>query len=161
MSASAVAIRKLKLVLGHINKMTCWSALGVGFLAMLMAFELAAFNDGQGLRASEHSIPALASSDVATTVSDFQIKEWPRNLRTDLRGTSIKVVLPESEPDRPWDDALMENFVRSPALRFRRSDRAMIRAQSCRAICGSSLPLFAGGRVRYRHRMAGDPVGLR
>ena len=110
MSTSAVVIRKLKLVLGHINKVTCWLALEVGFLAMLMAFELAAFSDGQGLRASEHSIPALASSDVATAVSDFQIKEWPRNLRTDLRGTAIKVVLPENEPDRPWDDALMEKF---------------------------------------------------
>jgi trehalose/maltose transport system substrate-binding protein len=93
MSTSAVAIRKLKLVLGHIHKMTCQSALEVGFLAMLMAFELAAFNDGRGLRASEHSIPALASSNVAPTVSDFQIKEWPRNLRTIRPGNDTSAVL--------------------------------------------------------------------
>jgi hypothetical protein len=55
-------------------------------------------------------MPTLVSSDAATTVSDLQIKEWPSNLRTDLKGTSIKVVLPENEPDRPWNDALIRKF---------------------------------------------------
>jgi trehalose/maltose transport system substrate-binding protein len=53
---------------------------------------------------------ALASVDLATTVSDLQIREWPRNLRTDLKGSSIKVALPENAPDRPWNDALMRKF---------------------------------------------------
>jgi hypothetical protein len=48
--------------------------------------------------------------NAATTVSDLQIKEWPRNLRTDLKGASVKVVLPENEPDRPWNDALIRKF---------------------------------------------------
>jgi trehalose/maltose transport system substrate-binding protein len=42
--------------------------------------------------------------------SKFEIKEWPKNLRTDLLGTSIKVVLPENALDRPWDDALIAKF---------------------------------------------------
>jgi len=58
----------------------------------------------------DRTIPALASADLATTVSDFQIEEWPRNLRTDLKRSSIRVVLPENAPDRPWNDALMAKF---------------------------------------------------
>jgi len=46
----------------------------------------------------------------AKTVSEFQIKDWPRNLRTDLEGASIKVALPENAPDRLWNDALMRRF---------------------------------------------------
>ncbi len=42
--------------------------------------------------------------------SEFEIKEWPKNLRTDLRRTSITLVLPENAPDRPWDDALIAKF---------------------------------------------------
>lgn len=40
----------------------------------------------------------------------FEIAEWPANLRTDLKGSSIKAVLPENEPDRPWNDALIAKF---------------------------------------------------
>jgi trehalose/maltose transport system substrate-binding protein len=40
----------------------------------------------------------------------YRIDSWPATLRTDLRGTSLKVVLPENAPDRPWDDALMSKF---------------------------------------------------
>ena len=64
-----------------------------------------------GLRSSEHKIPAPPSTAVAKTVSEFEIKDWPRNLRTDLKGSSIKVVLPENAPDRPWNDALMRKFL--------------------------------------------------
>jgi trehalose/maltose transport system substrate-binding protein len=110
MNTPVLAIRKLKLVLGHINKTTCWWTLSVVFLLILIVFELAGFNDGNGLRASEHGIPALASADSATRVSDFQTKEWPRSLRTDLKGSSIKIVLPENAPDPPWNDALMTKF---------------------------------------------------
>jgi trehalose/maltose transport system substrate-binding protein len=91
-------------------KTACWWPLTVGFLAILTGFEPAASHDGTGLRASEHKMPALASADVATAVSDFEIKEWPRNLRTDLKGALIKVALPENAPDRPWNDALMAKF---------------------------------------------------
>jgi hypothetical protein len=100
MNASVLAIRQWKLILGHMNKRRCWWALAVSFLAILIVFELAGLNDGKGLRASVHCIPALASADLATTVSDFQIKEWPRNLRTDLKGSFIRVVLPENERRR-------------------------------------------------------------
>ena len=57
-------------------------------------------------------IPAMLfpQSDLTQPSSKFEIKEWPINLRTDLRGTSIKVVLPENALDRPWDDALIAKF---------------------------------------------------
>jgi len=110
MNTSVLVIRKWKVVLGGINKMTRWWAPAVAFLVILTAFELAGCNDGKDSRASEQGIPALALADLATTVSDFQIREWPRNLRTDLKGSSIKVVLPENAPDRPWNDALMKKF---------------------------------------------------
>src|SRR5258708_17747966 len=42
--------------------------------------------------------------------SEFEIKEWPKNLRTDLRGTSVNIVLPENALDPPWDDALIAKF---------------------------------------------------
>jgi len=92
-------------------KTTSWWPLAFGYLAMLTGFGLTALHDYKGLRASEHKTPALlASTTDATTVSDFEIKEWPRRLRTDLKGTSIKVALPENAPDRPWNDALMAKF---------------------------------------------------
>jgi trehalose/maltose transport system substrate-binding protein len=46
----------------------------------------------------------------APQVSEIKINEWPRSLRTDLRGTSIKVVLPENALDTPWNDALIAKF---------------------------------------------------
>lgn len=52
----------------------------------------------------------LASQSAAPQLSKFEIKEWPANLRTDLKGTSIKLVLPENALDRPWDDALIAKF---------------------------------------------------
>src|SRR4029077_6701687 len=70
-------------------KTTSWWLLAFGYLAMLTGFGLTALHDYKGLRASEHKTPApLASTTDATTVSDFEIKEWPRRLRTDLKGTS-------------------------------------------------------------------------
>lgn len=56
-------------------------------------------------------VAAVASPSGATTPpSKFAIKEWPTNLRRDLRGTAVKVVLPENALDQPWDDALMAKF---------------------------------------------------
>jgi len=57
-------------------------------------------------------ILAFLSSQTSSVApsSEFEIKEWPRNLRTDLRGTSITLVLPENAPDRSWDDALIAKF---------------------------------------------------
>ena len=52
----------------------------------------------------------LASQSTVSQSPDLKIKEWPRNLRTDLKGTSIKLVLPENALDRPWDDALIAKF---------------------------------------------------
>src|SRR6478752_5313794 len=50
------------------------------------------------------------TSAVAQLPSKFEIAEWPANLRTDLKGSSIKAVFPENEPDRPWNDALIAKF---------------------------------------------------
>jgi len=88
-------------------KTTFWT---LGLLGILTGFALAAADDYKGLRGSEHKIPALPSTAVEKTVSEFEIKDWPRNLRTDLKGSLIKVVLPENAPDRPWNDALMRKF---------------------------------------------------
>jgi trehalose/maltose transport system substrate-binding protein len=52
----------------------------------------------------------LSKSSSVSSFSEFEIKEWATNLRTDLRGTSIKIVLPENALDRPWDDALIAKF---------------------------------------------------
>jgi len=48
----------------------------------------------------------------APSSAQFEIKEWPHNLRTDLKGSKIKIALPENEPDRPWNDALLARFRR-------------------------------------------------
>jgi len=55
-------------------------------------------------------LAALPSRAAAPQPSEYEIREWPTTLRTDLMGKSIKVVLPENAPDRPWDDALMAKF---------------------------------------------------
>ena len=39
-----------------------------------------------------------------------EIREWPKNLRTDLKGTSIRVALPENAVDTHWNDALIAKF---------------------------------------------------
>jgi trehalose/maltose transport system substrate-binding protein len=81
--------------------------LALGFLVMLAALALTVTRDSMGLRASEHK--TAPSGPIAVTPS-FEIKDWPRNLRTDLRGASITVPLPENAPDGPWDDALLAKF---------------------------------------------------
>ena len=89
---------------------TCRRPLALGFLAILITLESAVPHDSKGLPASERKKPAAATTGLASIISEFEIKEWPKNLRTDLKGSSIKVVLPENTPDRPWDDALMAKF---------------------------------------------------
>src|SRR4051812_30685627 len=42
--------------------------------------------------------------------SKFEIKEFPRNLRTDLKGASIRYAVEENAPDREWNGALMAKF---------------------------------------------------
>jgi hypothetical protein len=55
-------------------------------------------------------LASLSSQTSPAPPSEFEIKEWPRDLRTDLRETSIKIVLPENALDLPWDDALIAKF---------------------------------------------------
>ena len=55
-------------------------------------------------------LASLPSQTSPAPPSESEIKEWPKNLRTDLRETSIKIVLPENALDRPWDDALITKF---------------------------------------------------
>src|SRR5712691_9493622 len=55
-------------------------------------------------------LASLPSQTSPAPPSEFEIEEWPKNLRTDLRETSIKIVLPENALDRPWDDALIAKF---------------------------------------------------
>ena len=55
-------------------------------------------------------LASLSSQTSPAPPSEFEIKEWPRNLRTNLRETSIKIVLPENALDLPWDDALIAKF---------------------------------------------------
>ncbi len=86
-------------------------------------------------------VASLASpSSAATLPSEFAIKEWPTNLRKDLRGTPVKVVLPENALDQPWDDALMAKF----------QELTGIRVQTVRP--GN----VAGNTFRLRRRLAAD-----
>jgi hypothetical protein len=54
--------------------------LELGFLVMLAALALTVTRDSMGLRASEHK--TAASGPIAVTPS-FEIRDWPRNLRTE------------------------------------------------------------------------------
>ena len=54
------------------------------------------------------AVPAQTSP--ASSAGKFEINEWPKNLRTDLKGTRIRLALPENALDRPWDDALLARF---------------------------------------------------
>jgi len=68
----------------------------------------------------------------------FKIRDqrMAENLRTDLKGTSIKVALPENALDRPWDDGLIASSSNLPGSR--------------------SKPF---GRQRYDRRFGGLPTG--
>lgn len=82
-------------------------------------------------------VASVASPSGATTPpSKFAIKEWPTNLRRDLRGTTVKVVLPENALDQPWDDALMAKF----------SDLTGIRVQIVRP--GNDTTVVLAGYLR-------------
>src|SRR5436190_8802652 len=56
-------------------KATFWT---LGLLGILTGFALAAADDYTGLSASEYKLPALPSTAVAQTVSEFEIKAWPK-----------------------------------------------------------------------------------
>ena len=88
-------------------------------------------------------VASLASPSSATTPpSEFAIKEWPTNLRRDLRGTSVKVVLHENALDQPWDDALMAKFRELTGIRVQTvrpgNDTTAVLASYLRAFANSS-----------------------
>ncbi len=87
-------------------------------------------------------VASLASpSSAATLPSEFAIKEWPTNLRKDLRGTPVKVVLPENALDQPWDDALMAKFQELTGIRV----QTVRPGNDTTAVLGSYLRAFANG----------------
>ena len=87
-------------------------------------------------------VTSLASPSSATTPpSEFAIKEWPTNLRRDLRGTSVKVVLPENALDQPWDDALMAKFRELTGIRV----QTVRPGNDTTAVLASYLRAFANG----------------
>src|ERR1700692_3148877 len=51
-----------------------------------------------------------SSTITGPQASKVAAQDWPKNLRTDLKGASIKLVLPENALDRPFDDALIAKF---------------------------------------------------
>jgi trehalose/maltose transport system substrate-binding protein len=54
---------------------------------------------------------AKASAEVAPrAVPNFEIRDVPTNLRTDLKGTAIRFAVEENAPDRVWDDLLLAKF---------------------------------------------------
>src|SRR6266849_3769923 len=71
--------RKREAILMANIKTMFWT---LGLLGILTGFALAAPEGYKGLRSSEHKTPALPSTAVAQTDSEFEIKDWPRNLRT-------------------------------------------------------------------------------
>jgi len=77
------------------------------FLARL---DSASAHDRARSLSGEFNVLVLEANGAAKTPAEFEIREFPRNLRTDLRGTTIKVALPENAPDELWDDALMAKF---------------------------------------------------
>jgi trehalose/maltose transport system substrate-binding protein len=62
----------------------------------------------------------LTSPSITITgpqASKVEPQDWPKNLRTDLKGTFIKLVLPENALDRPFDDALIVKFQQLTGIR--------------------------------------------
>jgi len=82
----------------------------LGLLGLMNGLALAGPDDRTAAHPFGHTEPARLSTPETQNVSQFEIKDWPRNLRTDLRGSSITVALPENASDRPWNDAMMAKF---------------------------------------------------
>jgi trehalose/maltose transport system substrate-binding protein len=72
----------------------------------LLGYALA--HQGGDLLGVDDITPVFAAEK--TTAGQFEIEDFPRSLRKDLSGTSIRVALPENAPDAPWDDALLAKF---------------------------------------------------
>ena len=83
------------------------AGLSAGILARL---DRASAHDRSRPLSDEFQVPVVDANGAAKTPAEFEIREHPRNLRTDLRGTTIKVALPENAPDKLRDDALMAKF---------------------------------------------------
>jgi trehalose/maltose transport system substrate-binding protein len=65
------------------------------------------------LARSEFAETPATSSAIAESPAQqapIAIREYPKNLRTDLKGARITIALPENAPDEPWDNALIAKF---------------------------------------------------
>ena len=80
----------------------CISAVG------LLTFCLTVFNpvSVECMRPADKLRLPLRSQELAS----HSTAEFPKNLRTDLRGETITIALPENAPDRRWDDELLAEF---------------------------------------------------
>jgi trehalose/maltose transport system substrate-binding protein len=58
----------------------------------------------------ERIVPVAAAKDLTRLPPETAITEFPGNLRTDLKGATVKIALPENAPDSRWNDALMAKF---------------------------------------------------
>jgi trehalose/maltose transport system substrate-binding protein len=90
---------------------TCLSIVAIGLAAlMLVQLDAVSAHERGRLLWAEVNASMSGAKDPAASSTRVQIADFPRNLRTDLKGTAIKVALPENEPDRPWNDALIRKF---------------------------------------------------
>jgi trehalose/maltose transport system substrate-binding protein len=55
-------------------------------------------------------LAAGSSAALARRSQRFDVSDWPADLRTDLRGASIAIALPENAVDTAWNDALLGKF---------------------------------------------------
>jgi trehalose/maltose transport system substrate-binding protein len=90
---------------------TCISIVATGLAALLLVqIDDVSARERPQLVLAEVNGSISGAQDSAASFSRYQIADFPRNLRTDLKGTTITVALPENEPDRPWNDALVRKF---------------------------------------------------
>lgn len=88
----------------------CLSVVATGLAALMLVQRDDVSAHDRRLLWAEANASIGGEIDAAASRAKFQIADFPRNLRTDLKDTSIKVALPENEPDRPWNDALIRKF---------------------------------------------------
>lgn len=89
-----------------------WLSIVVTGLAALLLIQIddASARERRQLVWAEINRSMSGAQDSPASLTKYQIGDFPQNLRTDLKGTAITVALPENEPDRPWDDALIAKF---------------------------------------------------